>query len=179
MSAARGDKGSYAASSWARKGPRQFLRASTSRLVYEFQTIVDIYNDDRMFNGTTGAGYETVHSMKSRLVMVIPEEHYTIHTVGPSLVYIGGNAAHSLDQSVNLAYTVWTHKGKDGKSETRYQYHEESLHDSVLRLGLLKAYDEFKVSLSPVSLPYTHRIRIAPLRHFRVPVIQRKKCSTA
>jgi len=39
-------------------------------------------NDDRMFNGTTSMGCETVHSMKSRLVMVTPEEHYTIHAVG-------------------------------------------------------------------------------------------------
>jgi len=85
MSTTRGNKRSHAASSWALKSPRQFFRASTRGLVYAFQTIVDMYNDDRMFNGTIGAGYETVHSMKSRLVMVMPEEHYTIHAVGPSL----------------------------------------------------------------------------------------------
>ena len=81
-------------------------------------------------------------------------------------IYSEENPAHSPGQSVNLAYTVWTHKGKDGKSETRYQYHEESIHDSVLRMGLLKAYNEFRVSLSPASLPCTHRTRIAPLWDF-------------
>ena len=111
--------------------------------------------------------------------MVTPEEHYTIHAVGRSSHIHWEQRCSLPDQSVNLAYTVWTHKGKDGKSETRYQYHEESLHDSVLRLGLLKAYDEFKVSLSPVSLPYTHMTRIAPLRYFRISVIQREKHSTA
>ena len=139
-----------------------------------------------MFNGTTGvggAGYETVHSMKSRLVMVTPEEHYTIHAVGlsPRSYALGATplTLRSPGKSVNLAYTSWTHKAKDGKSETRYQYHEDSLHDSVLRLGLLKAYDEFKVSLSPASLTYTDMVRIAPIWHFRIPVIQREKRSTA
>ena len=106
-----------------------------------------------MFNETTGGGCETVHSMKSRLVMVTLEEHYTIHAVGPSPRVHRRPCTHSPGQSVNLAYTVWTHRGKDGQSETRYQYHEESLHDSVLRLGLLKAYDEFRVSTPPFSSP--------------------------
>ncbi len=122
--------------------------------------------------------------MKSRLVMVTPEEQYTIHAVGLSPHMHRGqrrslSGLRSPGQSVNLAYTSWTHKGKDGKSETRYQYHEESLHDSVLRLGLLKAYDEFKVSLSPAPLTYTHVARVAPIWLFRIPVIQREKRSTA
>ena len=137
--------------------------ASFSEQVQEdwFTNLRPLLTYNRMFNGngtgtgTTGAamsagyGYETVHSMKSRLVMVTPEEHYTIHAVGLS-IGVNINTAHPPAQSVNLAYTSWTHKGKDGKSETRYQYHEDSLHDSVLRLGLLHAYDEFKVCLLPL-----------------------------
>lgn len=147
--------------------------ASFSEQVQEdwFPNLRPLLTYNRMFNGNgsgtgatgaaigaatgaaTGAGYgyETVHSMKSRLVMVTPEEHYTIHAVGLSIGANTNTAHHPPTQSVDLAYTSWTHKGKDGKTETRYQYHEDSLHDSVLRLGLLNAYDEFKVCLSPLA----------------------------
>jgi len=127
--------------------------------------------------GRLAQGYEIVHSMKSKPVMVTPEERYTIHVVGLS-PHIHWEQRCPLSGPV-CQLVFLTHKGKDGKSETRYQYHKESLRDLVFCLGLLKAYDGFKVSLSPSSLLCTHTIRKAPLLHFRIPVTKRKKHSTA